>query len=92
MQMKPLFAAIAITIGLTGGMARAADESMLTDAKKAEITAVMVAEGYEVRSIQIEDGMYEVYAVKDGETFELYLDDSLALVEGAGEDGEDDED
>jgi hypothetical protein len=88
MQMKPLFAAIAISLGLTGGMARAADEAMLTDEKKAEITAVMVAEGYEVRSIQIEDGLYEVYAVKDGATFEIYLNDALVIVEGADEDAE----
>ena len=85
MQMKPLFAAIAITLGLTGGMALAADEAMLTDARKAEITALLVDQGYEVRSIQIEDGRYEVYAVKDGKTFELYLNDALELVEG-GED------
>jgi len=88
MQMKPLFAAIAITLGLTGGVARAADESMLTDEKVAEITALMVAQGYEVRSVQIEDGKYEVYAVKDGEQYELYLDDALNLVEGGDEDGE----
>ncbi len=88
MQMKPLFAAIAITLGLTGGVARAADESMLTEEKIAEITALMVEQGYEVRSVQIEDGKYEVYAVKDGEQFELYLDDALNLVEGGDEDGE----
>jgi hypothetical protein len=88
MQMKPLFAAIAITLGLTGGMARAADESMLTEDKIAEITALMVEQGYEVRSVQIEDGKYEVYAVKDGEQFELYLDDELNLVEGSDEDEE----
>lgn len=88
MQMKPLFAAIAITLGLTGGMARAADESMLTDEKKAEITAIMVEQGYEVRSIQIEDGKYEVYAVKDGEMFELYLNDDLEMVEGGDESDE----
>ncbi len=87
MQMKPLFAAIAITLGLTGGVARAADESMLTEEKIAEITALMVEQGYEVRSVQIEDGKYEVYAVKDGEQFELYLDDDLNMVEG-GEEGE----
>lgn len=88
MQMKPLFAAIAITLGLTGGVARAADESMLTEDKIAEITALMVEQGYEVRSVQIEDGKYEVYAVKDGEQFELYLDDELNLVEGGEEDEE----
>lgn len=92
MQMKPLFAAIAVAMGMTGAVtgeaALAADQSMLTEAKVAEITALMVAQGYEVRSVQIEDGRYEVYAVKDGAMVELYLDDNLALVAG----GDDDED
>jgi hypothetical protein len=85
MQMKPFFAAIAVTLGLTAGIARAADEAMLTEEKKAEITAMMVAEGYEVRSVQIEDGMYEVYAVKDGEMYEVYLNDALEMVSGGDE-------
>jgi hypothetical protein len=89
MQMKPLFAAIAISLGLSGGIARAANEAMLTDEKKAEITAMMVEQGYEVRSIQIEDGKYEVYAIKDGKTFELYLDDELNMLEG-GDDSDGD--
>jgi hypothetical protein len=83
--MKPFFAAIAVTLGLTAGIARAADEAMLTEEKKAEITAMMVAEGYEVRSVQIEDGMYEVYAVKDGEMYEVYLNDALEMVSGGDE-------
>jgi hypothetical protein len=85
MQMKPFFAAIAVTLGLTAGIARAADEAMLTEEKKAEITAMMVAEGYEVRSVQIEDGMYEVYAVKDGKMYEVYLNDALEMVSGGDE-------
>jgi hypothetical protein len=83
--MKPFFAAIAVTLGLTAGIARAADEAMLTEEKKAEITAMMVAEGYEVRSVQIEDGMYEVYAVKDGKMYEVYLNDALEMVSGGDE-------
>lgn len=85
MQMKPIVVAIAVTLGLSGGMALAANEAMLTDAKKAEITALMVEQGYEVRSIQIEDGKYEVYAIKDGKTFELYLNDDLTMAEGSGD-------
>ena len=86
MTFKPLFAALTLSLALSGGLAHAADEASLTDAKKAEITALLVAQGYEIRSIQIEDGMYEVYAIKDGATAELYLDDNLNLVEG-GEEG-----
>ncbi len=86
MTFKPLFAALTLSLALSGSLAHAADEASLTDAKKAEITALLVAQGYEIRSIQIEDGLYEVYAIKDGATAELYLDDNLNLVEG-GEEG-----
>jgi len=85
MTFKPLFAALAVAFTLAGTLAHAADEASLTDAKKAEITTLLVAQGYEIRSIQIEDGMYEVYAIKDGATAELYLDDNLNIVKGGEE-------
>ncbi|MCX7299035.1 MAG: PepSY domain-containing protein [Rhodobacterales bacterium] len=85
MTFKPLFAALAVAFTLTGTLAHAADEASLTDAKKAEITTLLVAQGYEIRSIQIEDGMYEVYAIKYGATAELYLDDNLNIVKGGEE-------
>ena len=85
MTFKPLFAALAVAFTLAGTLAHAADEASLTDAKNAEITTLLVAQGYEIRSIQIEDGMYEVYAIKDGATAELYLDDNLNIVKGGEE-------
>lgn len=44
------------------------------------LTARLVAEGYDVRKVDSEDGMIEVYAVRDGQTFEMYFDAELALV------------
>ena len=41
---------------------------------------VVTAEGYEVRKVTTEDGQIEVYAVKDGKTYELYLDDQFNIV------------
>ncbi len=47
---------------------------------KDKVTAKMTAEGYDVRKVQMEDGLIEVYAVKNGKTFEVYLDDKLQVV------------
>ena len=47
------------------------------EATQAKITTELTAQGYEVRKIGQEDGMIEVYAVKDGKTYELYLDSDL---------------
>lgn len=57
-------------------------------ALKEKLTAQLVAEGYEVRKIIMEDGKIEAYVVKDGEMAELYFDETLTPVEG----GEGDED
>lgn len=45
-----------------------------------QITALLTADGYEVRSIQMEDGNYEAYAMRDGARFEVYLDESLTIL------------
>ena len=36
--------------------------------------------GYEVRKIEMEDGMYEAYALKDGNRYEIYIDVDLTIV------------
>lgn len=45
-----------------------------------QIKTQLVAEGYEVRKIKTEDGMYEAYALKDGAKFEIYFDSDLNIV------------
>lgn len=54
-------------------------------ATQAKITEQLTAEGYEVRKIDSEDGMIEVYAVKDGKMYELYLDADLKVVKSKEE-------
>ncbi|MBN9888998.1 PepSY domain-containing protein [Salipiger abyssi] len=52
----------------------------------AQVREKLTAEGYEVRKIDNEDGMIEVYALKDGARFELYLDADLNVVRSKTED------
>ncbi len=55
-------------------------------ATKAKVEQKLTAEGYEVRRVDSEDGMIEVYALKDGARLELYLDSDLNIVKTKGED------
>lgn len=59
---------------------------------KERITAHLAAQGYDVRKVKMEDGRIEIYAVKDGQAMEFYLDGQLNIVKGKGEDSEDSED
>jgi hypothetical protein len=55
-------------------------------ALQAKVTAQLTAQGYDVRKVQMEDGMIEVYAVKGGKTSEIYLNEKLEVVKNNGED------
>jgi hypothetical protein len=76
-MFRKLTAAALLT--LAAGAAFASDD--VAPAKAAEITALLTAQGYEVRSVQMEDGLYEAYAIKDGEKLEIYLNDAMEIVE-----------
>ena len=80
MTTRTLIATLALALALSAGAARA-DDDALDPAKEAEIRAMLVEQGYEVRSVGMEDGRIEVYAVKDGELFELYLNDDLTIID-----------
>jgi hypothetical protein len=73
-------AILMLALALTAPAARAESEGTVDAATQARITTELTAQGYEVRKITTEDGMIEVYAVKDGKTYELYLDQSLKIV------------
>ena len=64
-----------------------AEGSKVDAATQTKITDLMTAQGYDVRKMEIEDGLLEVYAVKDGKTFEVFYDDKLALVKTCDEAG-----
>jgi hypothetical protein len=71
---------IALALALMlGGVAHASDKPLDT-AKAEEIKAALTEQGYDVRRIKTEDGLYEAYAVKDGVKYELYLNEKLEIV------------
>ena len=79
-----LFAAAFAIIAIAPTLAFASDD--INPALQAKVTSQLTAQGYEVRKVQMEDGMIEVYAVKNGKTSEIYLNDKLEIVKNSGED------
>ena len=71
--------ALAVALSL-GGLAHASDYGALDPAKVEQIKATLSEQGYDVRRVKTEDGMYEAYAMKDGQRMEIYLDDNLEIV------------
>ncbi len=71
--------ALAAIVGLGLALPSAASDTP-DAATQAKITEQLKADGYEVRKIDSEDGMIEVYALKDGKMYELYLDADLKVV------------
>ncbi|MDH3264743.1 MAG: PepSY domain-containing protein [Paracoccaceae bacterium] len=81
---KPLVLALALAVSAAPVLAASADA--VPQATQDAVRAKLVAEGYDVRSIQMEDGRIEVYALKDGQKLEIYLDAALNVVETKIED------
>ena len=71
--------ALAICAGTLAVASEDGEYGMLTAEKRAAIEAKLTGMGYEVRKIETEDGMYEAYALKDGERYEIYLDGDLEI-------------
>ncbi|PCI44309.1 MAG: hypothetical protein COB49_11270 [Alphaproteobacteria bacterium] len=40
---------------------------------KDSVTKTLKEEGYEIRKVEVEDGCYEFYAMKDGKKFEIFI-------------------
>jgi hypothetical protein len=72
--------ALALALLLPATAVFASGSAAITSDVQTQITALLTDQGYEVRSIQMEDGQYEAYAMRDGARFEIYLDDSLTIV------------
>ena len=87
MKLSHFLASATLAATLLAAPAAFASDA-IDSALKNKVTAEMAAKGYDVRKVQMEDGMIEVYAVKDGKTYELYLDDKLQVVKSnAGDAG-----
>lgn len=81
MIRKIAMATLALSV-LTSPRVFASDADGEVDAAvQAQLTEQLVAEGYDVRQFKSEDGLIEVYVVKDGKMEELWFDASLKQVE-----------
>ena len=79
--MKRIIAlALAITAGSTAYATDDTSTLVLDAATTDQITTMLTTDGYEVRKVEIEDGMYEAYAMKDGQRIEVFLDKELNIV------------
>lgn len=76
--MKKIILAAALAV--SGLALPALASGNIDEATQAKVTEQLTAQGYEVRKIDSEDGMIEVYALKDGKKFELYLNEALEIV------------
>lgn len=69
-------------LALVVGMAFPALAEESVDASTQDkLTKLLTDQGYEIRRIDAEDGLIEVYALKDGHKLEIYFDKDLKQVE-----------
>ena len=78
-MLKTLIAPLAVALALTGA-AHASGKVELTDENTQQVRQVLTEQGYEVAKIKLEDGMYEAYAKKDGQKYEVFLNADFEVV------------
>lgn len=77
-MIKPF--ALAFAAVLASSAAFASQPVALTDANTDQIRALLTGQGYEVGKIKLEDGLYEAYARKDGERYEVFMNGDFEIV------------
>jgi Peptidase propeptide and YPEB domain len=78
------FAAIAICASVLAPSSyafAAENTSAVTPEMTLKIETMLKGEGYEVRKVQMEDGNFEAYVIKDGKKFEIVLDAALKIID-----------
>lgn len=78
-MLKTLIAPLAVALALTSA-AHASGKVELTNENTAQVRQVLTEQGYEVAKIKLEDGMYEAYAKKDGQKYEVFLNANFEVV------------
>lgn len=72
-------------------IAQAEDAAIAIDTQlgmsEEDVQTALTAMGYEVRKMEIEDGMIEAYAVKGDEMLEVYVSPETGKVTKIGEEG-----
>lgn len=77
-MIKPI--ALALAAVLASSAAFASQQVELTDANTDQIRSLLTAQGYDVGKIKLEDGLYEAYARKDGERYEVFMNGDFEIV------------
>lgn len=74
-------AALAFATAMTATAPVFASEAVTLDQKTEQaIRERLTNQGYEVRKVKVEDGMYEAYVMKDGKRAEVILNKDLEVV------------
>ena len=72
--------AAALALPLSYALASPELEGVTVGKTKEEVTASLIAKGYEVKKVKPEDDMLEAYALKDGKRYEVYVDTKTGTV------------
>ncbi len=78
--MKVLTASALIVLTLGMPVLAESGEGNADPATTKKVTAMMASDGYDVRRVVVEGDKIEVYAVKDGKQFVIYLDQALKVL------------
>ena len=78
MKTRILPAILALSLTLPG-VAMASSDAEVPAETQAAIRTMLAEQGYEVRQIQTEDGLFEAYALKDGKRYEIYINGQMEI-------------
>ncbi len=78
--------AAALAAVLMATPALASDDGRPDEATADRIRTTLEAQGYEVGKIKLDDGLYEAYARKDRQRFEIFLDENMNIVRTEADD------
>ncbi|MBF9047411.1 PepSY domain-containing protein [Rhodobacterales bacterium LSUCC0031] len=85
MKTRILPAILALSLALPG-VAMASSDAEVPAETQAAIRTMLAEQGYEVRQIQTEDGLFEAYALKDGKRYEIYINAQMEIVDSKRDD------
>ena len=78
--MNSKIALLALGLTFLSPATTAFAEVVLTPEVEKNIKDALTAQCYDVGKIKIEDGMYEAYAKKDGNKYEVFMNEKLEIV------------
>ncbi len=82
-MVKRAIAASIVGLSLAGGVVYASDDTddHMSGEVPSAVSDALEAAGYTVKRVEMEDGLYEAYAMRDGNRYEVMLDRAGNIVE-----------